>query len=180
MERRLLLVFALTFLVIILFQPLMKKYLPQSTAPAPEAPAPAQPSTQAAASLAAQVSVPATGASKQASAEAETVVENDLYRVTFTNRGGLVKSWILKTYKDEHGNPLELVSKAAESYGYPMSLWTYDETQRNKLNSALYVASDSGKLTAPAKVTFEYSDADVSVSKTFSFDHTYVVHLETS
>ena len=48
MERRLLLVFALTFLVIILFQPLMKKYLPQSTAPAPETPAAAQPSTQAA------------------------------------------------------------------------------------------------------------------------------------
>ena len=30
MERRLLLVFALTFLVIILFQPLLKKYLPQA------------------------------------------------------------------------------------------------------------------------------------------------------
>jgi YidC/Oxa1 family membrane protein insertase len=180
MERRLLLVFALTFLVIILFQPLMKKYLPQSTAPAPETPAAAQPSTQAATSLAPQVSLPATGASKQASAEAETVVENDLYRVTFTNRGGLVKSWILKTYFDEHGNPLELVSKAAENYGYPMSLWTYDEAQRNKINSALYVASDSGKLNAPALVTFEYSDADVSVRKTLSFDHTYLVHLETS
>ncbi len=174
------LVFALTFLVIILFQPLMKKYLPQSAAPAPETPAAAQPSTQAATSLAGQVSIPATGASRQASAEAETVVENDLYRVTFTNRGGLVKSWILKTYFDEHGNPLELVSKAAENYGYPMSLWTYDEAQRNKINSALYVASDSGKLNAPALVTFEYSDADVSVRKTFSFDHTYLVHLETS
>ena len=32
MERRLLLVFALTFLVIILFQPLLKKYLPQPPA----------------------------------------------------------------------------------------------------------------------------------------------------
>jgi YidC/Oxa1 family membrane protein insertase len=180
MERRLLLVFALTFLVIILFQPLMKKYLPQSTAPAAETPAAAQPSTPAATSLASQVSIPATGASKQASAEAETVVENDLYRVTFTNRGGLVKSWILKTYFDERGNPLELVSKAAENYGYPMSLWTYDEAQRNKIDSALYVASDSGKLNAPALVTFEYSDADVSVRKTFSFDHTYLVHLETS
>ena len=89
--------------------------------------------------------MPATGASKQASAEAETVIENDLYRVTFTNRGGLVKSWILKTYSDEHGNPLELVSKAAEKYGYPLSLWTYDEAQRNKMNSALYVASESGQ-----------------------------------
>jgi YidC/Oxa1 family membrane protein insertase len=179
MERRLLLVFALTFLVIILFQPLLKKYFPQSAAPAPETPVAAQPAAQTAA-VVPQVLVPAAGASKQALAEAETVVENDLYRVTFTNRGGLVKSWILKTYFDEHGKPLELVSSAAQSYGYPMSLWTYDETQRNKVNSALYVASDSGKLKAPAQLTFEYADADVSVRKTFRFDHTYVVHLETS
>ena len=52
MERRLLLVFALTFLVIILFQPLLKKYLPQSAAPAPEAPVAAQPSGQPAATAA--------------------------------------------------------------------------------------------------------------------------------
>jgi YidC/Oxa1 family membrane protein insertase len=179
MERRLLLVFALTFLVIILFQPLLKKYLPQPAAPAPESPAAAQPSPQTVAATGPQVPVPA-GASQQASAETETVIENDLYRVTFTNRGGQVKSWILKTYFDEHGKPLELVSKAPEKYGYPLSLWTYDEAQRNKLNSALYVASDSGKLNAPAQLTFEYADADVSVRKTLSFDHTYVVHLETS
>src|SRR6266481_4254160 len=189
MERRLLLVFALTFLVIILFQPLLKKYLPQSAAPAPEPPAAAQPSAQTAASSVPQASVAVTGVGKQASAEAETVVENELYRVTFTNRGGLVKSWVLKTYFDEHGKPLELVSNAAQNYGYPMSLWTYDEAQRNKINSALYVlASDhpvkvertGGALTAPAEVTFEYADQDVAVRKTFGFDHTYLVHLETS
>ena len=70
MERRLLLVFALTFLVIILFQPLLKKYMPQTATPAPETPAAqrAQPSAQPAApaSAAAQVQVPAKGASKQA------------------------------------------------------------------------------------------------------------------
>jgi len=189
MERRLLLVFALTFLVIILFQPLLKKYLPQSAVPAPEPPAAAQPSAQTAASSVPQPSVAVTGVGKQASAEAETVVENELYRVTFTNRGGLVKSWVLKTYFDEHGKPLELVSSAAQNYGYPMSLWTYDEAQRNKINSALYVlASDhpvkveriGGVLTAPAELTFEYADQDVAVRKTFGFDHTYLVHLETS
>jgi len=179
MERRLLLVFALTFLVIILFQPLLKKYLPQSAAPAPETRVAVQPSAPTAASAAPQIPVP-SGPGKQAAAEAETVVENDLYRVTFTNRGGQVKSWILKTYFDEHGQPLELVSKAAESFGYPMSLWTYDELQRNKLNSELYVASESGKLNAPAELTFEYADQDVSVRKSFSFDHTYLVHLETA
>src|SRR6266481_4509269 len=166
MERRLLLVFALTFLVIILFQPLLKKYLPQSAAPAPEPPAAAQPSAQTAASSVPQASVAVTGVGKQASAEAETVVENELYRVTFTNRGGLVKSWVLKTYFDEHGKPLELVSNAAQNYGYPMSLWTYDEAQRNKINSALYVlASDhpvkveriGGVLTTPSERSEEHT-----------------------
>ena len=54
MERKLLLVFALTFLVIILFQPILKKYLPQPPA-RPESPQavtaqnPAQPSMPASA-----------------------------------------------------------------------------------------------------------------------------------
>ncbi len=199
MERRLLLVFALTFLVIVLFQPILKKYFPQ--APAPAAPATqiqgqAKTAPQAAASSpmpAAQAAVPATtaGATKQAASESETVVENDLYRITFTNRGAQVKSWILKKYDDDKGQPLDLVNKlAAEKYGYPLSLWTYDESQRSKLNSAMYVVSSdrgmtvthlgSARVNAPAKVTFEYADGDVAVRKSFSFDDTYVVHIETS
>ncbi len=89
---------------------------------------------------------------KQAAAETETVIENDLYRITFTNRGAQVKSWILKKFKDEHGHPLELVNSAtAEKFGYPLSLWTYDENLRNQLNSALYVASGSGALTGAGR-----------------------------
>ena len=106
MERRLLLVFALTFLVIILFQPVLKKYLPQPPTPAPQTQTPAQSSSQSAAPAPPQVSVPATGGGRHATAEAETVIENDLYRITFTNRGGVVKSWILKNYDDDHGKPL--------------------------------------------------------------------------
>ncbi len=180
MERRLLLVFALTFLVIILFQPLLKKYVPQPVAPPAQTQTLVQPSAPPAAATEPLVPSPPAGAGKQAASESETVVENDLYRITFSNRGGLVKSWILKKYDDDQGKPLELVSKAAEKYGYPLSLWTYDETQRNKLNSVLYLASDSGRLSAPARVSFEYADQDVAVRKIFSFDHTYVLHVETS
>jgi len=35
-------------------------------------------------------------------------------------------------------------------------------------------------LTAPAEITFEYSDQGLAVRKVFRFDHTYVVHVETS
>ena len=65
-------------------------------------------------------------------------------------------------------------------WGYPLSLWTYDEGLRKQLNSALYVPSREGKQTSPTSVTFEYADQDLTVHKTFSFDHTYVVKVETS
>jgi YidC/Oxa1 family membrane protein insertase len=154
-ERRLLLVFLLTFVVLIIFQPLLKKYLPQ----APAAPQQKQvPSEQASApsTVAAPAAAPITPgvtASKQASAEAETVIENDLYKITFTNRGAQVKSWILKKFdNDAQNGPLDLVNAAAsQKYGYPLSLWTY-----------------------------EYADPDVVVRKTFRFDHTYVLNVETS
>ena len=180
MERRLLLVFALTFLVIILFQPLMKKYLPQTATPPAQTQPAVQPSAQSSTVVDSRIPVPSAGASKQAESETETIVENDFYRITFSNRGGLVKSWVLKKYDDDHGKPLDLVSSASAKYGNPLSLWTYDEAQRNKINSALYVASSSGNLTAPAQLSFEYADQDLTVRKTFRFDRTYAVHVESS
>ena len=188
-ERRLLIVFALTFLVIMLFQPLLKKYAPQPPEPKPEAvqsqnaqTGQAQvPSATGAVSASSGSVSPAATPIKQASGESETVIENDLYRIVFTNRGGMVKSWVLKDYKDKpEGGPLELVNKtAAEKYGHPLALWLYDENLRNKVNSALYVATSTGS-TAPAEISFDYSDGDIAVHKTFKFDHSYVVDVQTS
>jgi YidC/Oxa1 family membrane protein insertase len=186
MERRLLLVFALTFLVIIISQPLIKKYFPSAPAPTPaktEAPAPAPPTvTPASPSIKIDVSTEfRLTAGKQDVAEQETVVENDVYRISFTNQGGRVKSWILKQYDDSHGQPLDLVhGTAAAKYGYPLSLWSWDEGLRNKLNTVLYVPSKTGSLKAPADLTFDYADQDVTVRKTFHFDPSYVVSVESS
>ena len=183
-EKRLLLVFLLTFVVLIVFQPLLKKYLPQAPAAPQKQSVPEQvaaaPAVAAVAAPAART--PAAAIGKQASSETETVIENDLYKITFTNRGAQVKSWILKRFdNDAQNGPLELVDNAAaQRYGYPLSLWTYDETLRNRLSSALYVASSDGRLTAPAQITFEYADQLVVVRKTFDFDHTYVLKVETS
>ena len=193
-------VFALTFLVIILFQPLLKKYGPQ-----PPAPVKTETSSQAAAAApvptTAQVSAGtgsfgsaqdrlrpvttrASSAPVQAASEAETVIENDVYRIVFTNRGGRVKSWVLKKYTDDKGGQLELVNAAAaEKYGYPLSLWSYDETLREKLNSVLYATPNVSTPTpaAPQAITFAYDDGDVSVQKSFTFDHnSYVVGMKTA
>ena len=181
MERRLLLVFALTFVVILASQPLLKKYLPQSS----ETPAPAQQQQQqkpeSVAPAPPPIAVPAAGVTAQAAAETTSVIENNLYKITFTNRGGLVKSWILKKFDDDKGQPLEMVhSAAAGKYGYPLSLWTWDEAQRTKLNSVLYVPSASGTLSSPGELSFDYSDKDITVHKKFTFDSSYVIHVETS
>ncbi len=179
------LVFVLTFVVMLLFQPLLKKYMPQPATPPPQQsqPVQAQPSPSIpAAAVAPATVVPAGSASKQAASETETVIENDLYRITFTNRGAQVKSWILKKFdNDAQNGPLDLVNPAAaEKFGYPLSLWTYDESLRGKLSSALYVVSREGKQTSPTTITFEYADQDLSVRKTFGFDHTYIVNVETN
>jgi YidC/Oxa1 family membrane protein insertase len=142
----------------------------------------AQPGIPAAAGLPAAVS-PAAAASSvpavQAPAESTTVVENELYRITFTNRGGQVTSWILKQYKDSDGKPLNIVHEdAAKKFGYPLSLYTYDAALTTGLSQALYVPSATGSLAAPASLTFKYSDGATQVTKTFSFDETYVLHAD--
>jgi YidC/Oxa1 family membrane protein insertase len=111
--------------------------------------------------------------------ESATTVENELYRITFTNRGAMVTSWILKKYKDSDGKPLDLVhSQAAREVGFPLSLYTYDTALTAGINEALYVPSAAGNLVAPASLTFTYSDGGVQVRKTFSFDESYVVHAD--
>lgn len=196
-ERRLLIVFAVTFLILMAFQPLMNKYV-RKAAPHPAEPASTtgvQPTAAASSAPRAMPAATAAVTAKQAAAEAETVVENDLYRITFTNRGAQVKSWVLKKFTDDKGAPLELVNNvaqvetqqdgqmiwqpAAAAYGYPMSLWTYDPGLRGKLNSALYTSSATGHLASPADLTFEYSDGGTVVRKTFHFDNSYIIRIQT-
>jgi YidC/Oxa1 family membrane protein insertase len=186
-EKRLMLVFLLTFIVMLAFQPLLKKYFPQPAAPQQQSqPVQPQPATQATAAMVAPSVRPSRSAAgvttKQAASETETVIENDLYRITFSNRGAQVKTWILKKFDNEAQNgPLDLVNPAAAAqFGYPLSLWTYDENLHAKLNSVLYVPSSEGRQTAPTTITFEYVDQDLTVRKTFGFDHTYVVNVETN
>jgi YidC/Oxa1 family membrane protein insertase len=148
-------------------------------APAATAPATSAPSQTATATPAATASAAATPA-VQAAAESTTVVENELYRITFSNRGGQVTSWILKRYKNEDGQPLDLVDHAAsEKFGYPLSLYTYDPALTQTLANAMFVPSATGNLAAPATLSFHYSGNGLDVTKTFSFGQDYLVHADT-
>ena len=192
-EKRLLLTFALTFVVIFITQQFISRYYKPSAPPprieqtqppvqtpaadtgssAPAASAPPAKKTLAKTPAAAL-------AQKQASAESETSIENDLYKITFSNRGGIAKSWILKKYKDDKGKPLELINPiAAQQFGYPLSLFTYDEALRSKLNQALYVVREDTS-SGHRAILFEYSDGDTSATKRFGLGESYEVRVETS
>ncbi|HWY68662.1 MAG TPA: membrane protein insertase YidC [Terriglobales bacterium] len=185
-ERRLLLTFALTFVVIFITQQVISKYYKPPAPPqrqeeiqrsAQQNAAPAGPEPTSIASVRPPASAATT---KQAAAETPTVVENDLYRITFSNRGGLAKSWVLKKYKNDQGQPQELVNPVAPpQYGYPLSLFAYDESLRKKLNEVLYVATEDNSGDSKT-LTFEYSDGDISVKKKLTFSHSYEVRVETS
>ena len=149
----------------------------QQTSGATSGPATAQAAASGAAQPAAAGAVPAV----VAAAETQTIVENELYRITFTNRGAMVKSWILKKYKDSQGHPLDLVNqRAAPDFGYPLSLYTYEPALTTELNQALYQPSATGVIAAPAGIIFKYAKGPITVTKTFTFNSSYVIDTQVS
>jgi YidC/Oxa1 family membrane protein insertase len=152
----------------------------QPSASVPGAPASAPPAKLAAA--------PAASA-KGEPAERTIVVENGLYRVEFSNRGAVVKSWQLKKYRDDAKPPrtLDLVHPDAgnELNAWPLSITLSNNDLDQSANSGLYLttannASAPAALTAPAELNFSWSDGHLEVTKHFRFDDSYVVRTEVS
>jgi len=168
--------------------------------PKPEtnpAPVQTQAQTQAAAAGQAPAAQPAqtTAVSGQAASgmpavaaalETETTVENEQYKIVFTNRGAQVKQWILKKYNDTAGKPLDMVQQQASAqFGLPLSLYTYEPALTSQVNQALYQVtvagaqpSATGVVLAPTALTFHYAANGLDVVKTFRFDASYVVTIE--
>ncbi len=145
---------------------------PSQPQPALQAPPAADTGPRAASASTASLAQPAI----TAASEAETVVENANYRIVFTNRGALVKHWILKHYNDSTGKPLDMVQpQAASRFGFRLSLFTYEPALTAQVNGARYQASATGTLQAPSVLTFQYEQNGLEVSKTFRFDSSYVV-----
>ena len=76
---------------------------------------------------------------------------------------------------------LDLVNRiTAPELGFPLSLFSYDKELEKRLNGAMYVASAVGTQTAPASITFDYSDGETTARKKFEFDpDSYVIRVET-
>jgi YidC/Oxa1 family membrane protein insertase len=166
-ETRLLLAFVLVGIVLVgwnyIYKPPPPPVTPpantqvQTTPPAAEAPRPVPaPAPQ-------PIEVPGQ---VQASQTEDFTIETDFYRVEFSNQGAVVRSWILKKYKDGKGKPLELVNtKALSKVPAPFAVAFRNQAPPNDPNKGLFKVERSGDLG----VTFEYSDGRTATKKTFQF-----------
>jgi YidC/Oxa1 family membrane protein insertase len=181
-EKRVLAAFALSFLMLLLWRVFFVKE-PRPTPSSKSTPtAQTQTAPEKTPAPVASPPLPATTPVVKGSKAEDIVVENDLYKVTFSTRGAVAESWILEKYRDAKEAPLDVIDQeACGKLGFPMSLELPDTELANKLNSALYVATPSGGvLKPPVKVEFTYSDGRVEARKTFIFETGYDLHAEVS
>jgi len=208
MERRVLLAIFLSFVVLYAYQALFVRTpaKPPATSTTSSGATPATtaaPGGSAAATNASPAPPPVSGATTGATGvgtslavapapgtavigdteERDVRVETPHVIAVFTNRGGRLKSWRLKNYKDNHGEPLELVlTELAATEPLPFSLQVVDASTTGTLNGALYKVQSSppgGVQSAPIPLTFEYQDNNgVHAVKQFTIDpNTYTATL---
>jgi YidC/Oxa1 family membrane protein insertase len=126
-----------------------------SGAATPTSPAATGSQHPAAPSVASAATPPPTNIPRRSdSQERSIVIENNLYRVEFSNQGAVVRSWKLKKYTDDTKAPqkcrdgsnppcvLDLVHQQAsqETAGWPFAVILDDEQLENAANGGLYQA----------------------------------------
>jgi YidC/Oxa1 family membrane protein insertase len=195
MERRVLFAIFLSFLVLYVYQALVVKPVPKRPVSAQSAPTPPGPSSSLPApapeAVSAQPRRPVPGATPVVSSatERDIAVETRDIAAVFTNRGGRLKSWRLKHYKNNKGEPQELIESGlsvaapagtVEQQPLPFSLKTPDAALSATLNESLYAVTQS--TASPPDLRFEYRDsAGLHVTKQFHLDPaSYVVTFQTA
>ena len=187
MEARLLLAFLLMGLVLFGTQYFYKPPPPPpktATAKSTEAartnatPAPATPSATSPATPPAPKSAASPAAAEipgqvHADREETFAVDTDYYHVEFSNKGAVVRSWVLKAFKDHNGKPLDLVNtQALGKVPAPFSLYFKNPPAADP-NSALFKVTRSPD---NLDVSFEFSDGRVVAKKSFTFqEKSYLV-----
>lgn len=183
LERRMIVAFALSALVLLVTLPFLPKKKPAAQPAAPAAQSsPVQ--SRGAAPAPAPVAPPQTSAptqgSIQAAAEQTITVDTDVFHIVFSNRGAVVKSWVLKDYTDEGRKPLDLVDPGfTREHGSPLELRSADSGLNQQISQALFQPSTM-QLKGPGELTFRWSRGNVSVVKTLTFDKSYIVHVQTT
>jgi YidC/Oxa1 family membrane protein insertase len=182
MEKRVLLAFALSFLVWFVYQsligppPTSRPAAPaRSEATSHQSPSADQPAERPSTPVASPAPVsPASAPLVAGEREREIVAETDAVRATFSNREGILKSWRLKRYLDAGGQPLELVPQAVPPGTPELFSLRFDDPAANAaLEAAVFRASaDELRVGSSAEtLSLDYKDSSgLSVTKSFTFD----------
>jgi YidC/Oxa1 family membrane protein insertase len=187
MERRVLIAILLSFIVLYGYQALVVKPKPQNTPAAtstgPSEPVASVPAPSAPAAPAGAPRSPSTTATESAAplvadtAEKEIQVETHDVVAVFTNRGARLKSWRLKHYFDQHGQPQELIDPVP-GQPLPFSLRTSNDADNAVINNALYAVQGEpqGPVSSAVDLKFEYRDSSgLAVVKDFHIEPTAYV-----
>jgi YidC/Oxa1 family membrane protein insertase len=185
MERRVLLAVLLSFVVLFTYQSLVKPPRKPAETPAGAPAAPAIPSEPVETPKPAPAGpVPAVLAGD--TAEKRIVIETSRVKATFSNRGGLLESWLLKDFLDSNGQPMDLVPSAVtQPEHHPFAMTVGDQALSDRLNTALYEASSGDQQIGIAKgtLTFTYRDeSGVSAVKTIEIQpdgHPFLLRVAT-
>jgi YidC/Oxa1 family membrane protein insertase len=127
--------------------------------------------------------VPAATGQIQARAEQTTDIDTDLYHVVFTNGGAVVKSWVLKRFKDAAGKPLQLVHQTAfggqnANVPPPFAIEIKDQRITVDPNAVLYRATPTSDGIG---VDYDYSDGRTTIRKSFHFSKdSYLAEVQSS
>ena len=180
MEVRLLIALVLVGLVLLVSQYFIKP-VPAPTATKEGAAKSAQPVTPAAVEKPEAV-IPSSAKQKaaetlnavQAAGEEMIPVDTDVYHVVFSNRGAVVRNWVLKDFKDHAGKPLELVYQPGLArVTAPFAIDLKGQTLATDPNTALFKTTRSGD---GLELSFEFSDGRALTKKTFRFtQNSYLV-----
>ena len=178
METRLLIAFLLMGAVLFL-TPYFFKQPPPAPAKKADAPVTAKapaPTPPAAAQAPVPAAAPAVPGATAADKEQTLTVDTQAYRVVFTNRGAVVKSWQLKNHKDNKGQTVDLVNGTSVSHnGYPFQIFFKDQKPTANLDQALYAVTQSPD---GLSLAFDFSDGHTAARKSFEFNkERYVVKV---
>ena len=109
-----------------------------------------------------------------AESEEEILVDNGVFHVVLTNRGGRALTWTLADYTRSDGALLQLFPQFEEGSDYPLSIDLDDAALTNELNNALYrvererLAGDGSG--GGERIKFTWADGrGIVVEKTFEF-----------
>ena len=170
-SKRLLLAAALSLGVLFLWERFGPK--PPASPPAPPAVQPTAAPAPTAAAAVAPATDPATGAAEKIAAAEErlTTIENPVARATFSNRGAVLTSFVLRRQTDDAGRPLEIVHSVPESASKPLAVVFSDSAELTKLSSnSLYAVEKTSDTT----IRFRYADERLSVTKEVRLGNAYL------